>query len=54
MKKHLRLSAAAFVLLSALAVSSLTPCSAQAGNDALSVTSVISAARSTAAVSVEK
>lgn len=39
MKKHLRLSAAAFVLLSALAVSSLTPCSAQAGNDALSVTS---------------
>lgn len=39
MKKHLRLSAAAFVLLSALAVSSLTPCSAQAGNDALSVAS---------------
>ena len=39
MKKHLRLSAAAFVLLSALAVSSLAPCSAQAGNDALSVTS---------------
>ena len=39
MKKHLRLSAAALVLLSALAVSSLTPCSAQAGNDALSVTS---------------
>ena len=30
MKKHLRLSAAAFVLLSALAVSSLAPCSINA------------------------
>lgn len=39
MKKHLRLSTAAFALLSALAVFSLTPYSAQAGNDALNVTS---------------
>ncbi|GEM_PF-603036 len=39
MKNHLRLSAAAIVLLSALAVSPLTPCPAQAGNDALNVTS---------------
>ena len=39
MKKHLRLSTAAFALLSALAVFSLTPYSAQAGNAALNVTS---------------
>ena len=40
MKKHLRLSTAAFALLSALAVFSLTPYSAQAGNDALNVSQV--------------